>query len=116
MRRVLFVALMMIASPALADDSAALRDQAVRCWNMPAGMTDPFIATFDVDLDYKGDVLDIEVKSWSPQNEAGKQAVLSASRAIERCAPYDTASATIRGVVMDPAVLAAKPIDPFKAD
>jgi hypothetical protein len=47
-----------------------------------------FSAKFDVRMDDAGNVRDIAVVSFAPSTAAGRQAVRSASQAIEQCAPY----------------------------
>lgn len=66
-----------------------LAEQAQKCWNPPPFSADADIdAEFDVLLTASGAVRDITVTSYKPRNDLGKQAVKSASRAIEMCSPY----------------------------
>jgi hypothetical protein len=52
-------------------------------------MTDSeFSAKFDVRMDDAGNVRGIAVVSFAPSTAAGRDAVRSASQAIEKCAPY----------------------------
>lgn len=97
MRR-LFVIAATIAFPSLvnAQGTLTLSEQASRCWNVPPQALDHKIEmNFDVDLDADGLVLDLAVTSYEPQNELGTTVVISASRAIELCAPYSVTGAGV---------------------
>lgn len=66
-----------------------LAEQAQKCWNPPPFSADADIdAEFDVLLTASGAVKDITVTSYKPQNDLGKEAVKSVSKAIEMCSPY----------------------------
>ncbi|MFK4062222.1 MULTISPECIES: hypothetical protein [Brucella] len=69
--------------------AGTLAEQAQKCWNPPPFSADAdFDAEFDVLLTASGAVKDITVTSYNPQSDLGKDAVKSASRAIEMCSPY----------------------------
>lgn len=127
MKRCVIMALAVVAGIAgatAANEPLTPSEQAIRCWLIPAkffyGVE--FSATFDVDLDEDGDVQDITVTSFSPETEDGKEIVRSASRAIEKCSPYNASGRqtfTMLWIEGNPATPDSKdrrkgPIDPFK--
>lgn len=106
-------AIHLIAPEAMAGEGFdAIAAQAIGCWNLPAALQSKPEIVFDVQIDASGTVTDIAVVSYSPGGEAGREAVLSASRAIELCAPYDVSGKP--GQVRVKMRLVEKPlIDPF---
>ncbi|WEX10277.1 hypothetical protein [Chelativorans sp. AA-79] len=100
------------ASAAQSDFS----EQAARCWNLPSTLAEvAFVAEFDVALDGSGIVQDIAVISFSPSGEEFKKAILSASHAIELCAPYDVEEPSVVRFRMESASLfEGATIDPFE--
>jgi len=102
----------LIATQANADEASDLGRQAVFCWNIPAKYDERAVVVFDVTLDSAGRVTDITVVEYSPPGDAGRDAVMSASLAVERCAPYSVAGAGTRRMRME--IENSAPIDPFK--
>lgn len=90
MTRFRFLLVLLLAvSPATAAESLSLGDQASKCWVItPSMMDSEFTAKFDVRMDSSGNVKDIAIVSYAPSTAAARQAVRSASQAIEQCAPY----------------------------
>lgn len=119
MRRFVIVAIVAgLPGLAAAQESMTPSEQASRCWNVPSQAVDQSATMeFDVQLDEHGNVLDITVTRYQPQSDLGKVIVLSASRAIEQCAPYDVPSAGTHAFTFDLADMfgPASGIDPFKA-
>ena len=121
MRLPSLLALLVVVGPVAGAENLSIGDQASRCWKITPAMKDSeFSAKFDVRMDDAGNVRDIAVVSFAPSTAAGRQAVRSASQAIEQCAPYSIAEgARLRG---QNAVGSGKPvldkppglIDPFK--
>lgn len=114
MPRACIIGLLLLASalPAGADEALKLGQQAVYCWNIPAKYNEKAVVTFDVTFDVSGGVTDIAVVDYDPSGGAGRDAVISASLAIEQCAPYQVIGPTTKRVRME--FLSEKPIDPFK--
>ena len=121
MRLPSLLVLLVVVGPVAGAENLSIGDQASRCWKITPAMKDSeFSAKFDVRMDDAGNVRDIAVVSFAPSTAAGRQAVRSASQAIEQCAPYSIAEgARLRG---QNAVGSGKPvldkppglIDPFK--
>ncbi|WLF95663.1 hypothetical protein Q5698_08260 [Brucella intermedia] len=87
--RFIFVGAVALGVWAGAAHAETLAEQAQKCWNPPPFSADAEIdAEFDVLLTESGAVKDITVTSYKPRNDLGKQAVKSASKAIEMCSPY----------------------------
>lgn len=85
----LFFGAIIFGVSAGAASAETLAEQAQKCWNPPPFSADADIdAEFDVLLTASGAVKDITVTSYKPQNDLGKEAVKSASKAIEMCSPY----------------------------
>ncbi|QPA25435.1 hypothetical protein IR196_04890 [Brucella anthropi] len=85
----LFIGAVIIGFSAGSASAETLAEQAQKCWNPPPFSSDAEIdAEFDVLLSANGAVKDITVTSYKPQNDLGKEAVKSASKAIEMCSPY----------------------------
>jgi len=89
MRLPSLLALLVVVGPVAGAENLSIGDQASRCWKITPAMKDSeFSAKFDVRMDDAGNVRDIAVVSFAPSTAAGRQAVRSASQAIEQCAPY----------------------------
>lgn len=81
--------LLLVAGPVAGAENLSIGDQASQCWKITPSMKDSeFSAKFDVRMDGAGNVRDIAVVSFAPSTAAGRDAVRSASQAIEQCAPY----------------------------
>lgn len=89
MNRLLPLTAFLLAAGPVAAASLSLTDQVSRCWTITDAMKDSeFNVKFDVRMDGSGNVTDIAVVSYSPTTAAGRDAVWSASQAVEKCAPY----------------------------
>ncbi|MBD7992829.1 hypothetical protein H9643_18800 [Ochrobactrum sp. Sa2BUA5] len=104
----------------VAASSASATDQDVdisraiqKCWNTPAGVEGRSLSsTFEVQIGEDGSVTDITATD-TPKGNDGKVFTLSASRAIERCAPYsDLPKGKVKVTFKTP--IGKAPIDPFK--
>ena len=106
---------LVVPATATAQGSMTLSEQASRCWNVPAQvMDDTATMEFDVAMDDRGNVLDITVTHYQPRSDLGKKIVLSASKAIELCAPYDVSTAGTYVFTFSLAEMFGPSIDPFK--
>lgn len=106
---------MLAAGSAYAGQSDDIALKAASCWMLPAGADDYLSATFDVALDADGFVTDATVLDHKAEKSAEKIFVLSALRALQKCAPYDGVSGTVRVKLETSEIPPAKgPIDPFK--
>jgi len=114
MKTALIVSVALLASPAFADDAATkIGEQARKCWNMPSGVAGRgYSATLEVEFDKDGKVVDITAKKY-PKDAVGKTFALSATRAIERCAPYTNAPVG-RAMITFKESDQTKQINPFK--
>lgn len=85
----LFLGVIIFGVSAGVASAETLSEQAQKCWNPPPFSADADTdAEFDVLLTASGAVKDITVTTYKPQNDLGKEAVKSASKAIEMCSPY----------------------------
>ena len=85
----LFIGAFIFGFSTVSASAGTLAEQAQKCWNPPPFSADAEIdAEFDVLLSANGVVREITVTSYKPQNDLGKEAVKSASKAIEMCSPY----------------------------
>lgn len=85
----LTLVLFLAAGTVAAAESPSIGDQASRCWTITSAMNDSnFTAKFDVRMDASGNVVDIAVVSYGPSTAAARQAVRSASQAVQQCSPY----------------------------
>lgn len=102
------------ANPALCQDDVAsyVEKQAAACWSVPRvdrGITAQ--ATFAVKFAEGGEVADIEVLKFTPEGPVGEAVARSASRAIQRCGPYTSATGTLEVTLTYSEEVV---IDPFK--
>lgn len=114
MRRAQLVGVLLTAAatPVMGDEAFDLSRQAVSCWNIPAKYDERAVVVFDVTFDSAGRVTDITVVEYDPPGDAGRDAVISASLAVERCAPYAVGAAGTKRMRME--IENSSPIDPFK--
>lgn len=100
-----------LAAPSHAD---GILDQAMKCWNIPPHMaTSEYRATLDVDLDARGEVVDITAVTYEPRTEFGKAFVRSASIGVQRCSPYQVETAGRVRLEFDTSHLGNSVIYPF---
>jgi len=113
MRKLLALVAMLATAPAMAQ---SIEDRANHCWLPPSGYDGDARIVFDVHLNAKGGVEDLKTIEFEPDGQLGRDIVMSASRAIESCSPYEAAGAAriemeLRGGQPgEPAT----PIDPLK--
>lgn len=114
MKTVLIGFAALLATPVLAEDiTTKIGEQAQKCWNMPSGVAGRgYSATLEVEFDKNGNVIDITAKKY-PKDALGKTFVLSASRALERCAPFNGAPVG-KALITFSEPEQKKPINPFK--
>lgn len=107
--------LLAMGAASSAKEADALTRQAVSCLNIPKATQSTLSVTFEVTISSDGRVTDISVIEYSPETEEGKLGVRAASRAIERCAPYEGVQGQVR-VTVDASKLLGRSgfIDPFK--
>lgn len=113
----LILSAMMIASVASAHAGAVdqIATKAAACWDLPVG-TDNFTqASFEVSFDADGYVADATVLDHQASEPRAKLFVMSALRALQKCAPYQDAGTSAR-VTMDTRDIPPPKagIDPFK--
>jgi len=114
MRFVLTLLAVTATSSASASDHAIDISKAIqKCWNAPAGVEGRSLSsTFEIQIGENGSVVDIKA-TRTPAGNDGKVFTLSASRAIERCAPYsDLPKGKVKVTFKTP--IGKAPIDPFK--
>lgn len=114
MRLFLTMAAVAVASSASANDQAIDLSKTIqKCWNAPAGVEGRNLSsTFDIQIGEDGSILDITATK-TPDGIEGKVFTISASRAIERCAPYsDLPKGKVKVTFKTP--IGKAPIDPFK--
>lgn len=114
MRRIALIGLVLATTASAAPlDGADITQAALRCWNPPP-TTDVsnFKATFLIAIS-RGQAAGIDVTEYRPQTPDGKEAVRSASLAIERCAPYSLDDGSY-SVQFPGDASGNTPIDPFK--
>lgn len=91
-----------------------ISEQFVKCWSVPAGVAfQNLTASLDVEFGNSGDVIDITSKVKTPKDHAEKLLIISASRAIERCSPFNSVPAGTHEITIAPTPK-KKPINPFK--
>lgn len=73
------------------DELSALTAQAMRCWNIPVGWTDPrqVSVTVQLRLNRDGTVNGTPTVLEFPASELGKAAAVGAIRAVVECGPFD---------------------------
>ncbi len=113
--RILVLALSLLAiTAANADQDAEIARKAAECWDLPVGTAGLSRAQFDVTLDADGFVTDATVLDHKADRTSTKVFVLSALRALQKCAPYRGVSGT-RNVTMDVSDIPPRGgINPFK--
>lgn len=96
------------------DSAPNIPDQLVKCWNLPSGVIGlELTAHFDVVLNNEGEVIDITSKEKKPMRSELEIFILSASRAIERCSPFNGVTAGTHEIIIAP-IPTKKTINPFK--
>jgi hypothetical protein len=77
------------------EELDALSAQARRCWNIPAGWTDPrqISVTVRFRLNRDGSLNGTPAVVQFPASELGKAAAIAAVRAVLQCGPFDLPSA-----------------------
>lgn len=103
------------SAQANADEKALdISNLAYRCWTAPSAVEqEEMTAYFTVELDDNGSVIDISSLIKKPSDPIEKVFILSASRAILRCAPYSNLSAGKQLIEFN-TPRQKKYIDPFK--
>jgi len=115
MKRLILIAALLTATSAHADDQTAFTDAVMKCWNMPAGtkVTSKFVMS--VEIDEKGEPIDITAKEFK-EGGVARAVGMSLQRAIVRCAPYNF-PAGIYTITIDNSAKGNgynKRLDPFK--
>jgi hypothetical protein len=105
--------LLLTATAAYGDPGQSFAEKAVSCWDLPVGGADMEPAIFTVALDNEGELLDVTVLNYSRDRPDAVVFVTSALRAMRICSPYELTAGEMR-VVMDPAKIPPKGINPFK--
>ncbi|MHC3941052.1 hypothetical protein ACI0FR_02367 [Paenochrobactrum sp. BZR 201-1] len=106
--------LLALVGTASANETVDITSHANKCWNAPTGVEHlELTAHFDVEFDNDGAVIDIT--STDKKTLSGEQRVfiLSVSRAIEHCSPYQGIKSGVQKVVFSTGPH-PKSIDPFK--
>lgn len=113
MRTIVSGLLLLITTAAYGDPGHSFAEKAVTCWDLPLGGADMEPAIFKVTLDDMGELLDVTVLNYSRDQPNAVVFVTSALRAMRICSPYELTAGEMR-VVMDPANIPPKGINPFK--
>lgn len=107
--------LLALCGTSFAADGDSLSQQAMLCWSpAPESPAKAEPIAFDVTLTDRGLVTDLTVIGHS-RGDGSALAVQAASRAIQRCGPYDIDQAGEYRVTIPAEDGASDPIDPFKA-
>ena len=98
-----------------ADDNAIdISNLAYQCWTAPSAVEhEEMTAYFTIELDDNGSIIDISSLMKKPAEPIEKVFILSASRAIQRCAPYSNLRAGKQLIEFN-TPRQKKYIDPFK--
>ena len=115
MKRIILVAALLTATSARADDQAAFTEAVMKCWNMPAGTFEGGRFIMSVEIDGKGEPIDITAKEFKESGVA-RAVGMSLQRAIVRCAPYNS-PAGVYTIIIDNSRKNNgynKNLDPFK--
>lgn len=111
----ILITALLTATSAWADDKASLTDAVMKCWNVPAGIQVTSKFVMSVEIDKKGEPIDITAKEYV-KSGMSKAVGTSLQRAIVRCAPYNS-PAGVYTITVDksgPGKAYDKRLDPFK--
>ena len=112
MKHAFLIAVLLTATSARADDQSAFTEAVMKCWNMPAGTFEGKRFVMSVEIDGKGEPIDITAKEFKDGGVA-RAVGMSLQRAIVRCAPYRQ-QAGIYTIAIDDTTFGGKNLDPFK--
>ncbi|TCQ80261.1 hypothetical protein EDF68_103315 [Ochrobactrum sp. BH3] len=110
MRHVILIAALLTATSAQADES--FQTAVFKCWNAPAGIEKTSRFVMSVEIDDKGEPIDITAKEYQKSRFA-KEVGKTLQRAIVRCAPYRQ-TAGVYTITIDKSTFGGKSLDPFK--
>ena len=115
MKHFMLIAALLTATSAQADDQSTFTEAVMKCWNLPAGaqVTSKFVMS--VEIDGKGEPIDITAKEFK-EGGVARAVGMSLQRAIVRCAPYNS-PAGVYTITIDKSGKGNgynKRLDPFK--
>ncbi len=112
MKRLILIAALLTATSAWADDQSAFSEAVMKCWNAPAGIEKASRFVMSVEIDEKGQPIDITAKEFK-EGGVARAIGKTLQRAIVRCAPYRQ-PAGIYTITIDKSTFGGKSLDPFK--
>lgn len=112
MKRLILIAALLTATSAQADDQSAFTEAVMKCWNAPAGIEKASRFLMSVEIDEKGQPIDISATEYQKSRFA-KEVGKTLQRAIVRCAPYRQ-TAGVYTITIDKSTFGGKSLDPFK--
>lgn len=115
MKHLIFIVALLTATGAQADDEAAFTDAVLKCWNMPASVKVTSKFVMSVEIDEKGEPIDITAKEFK-EGGVARAVGMSLQRAVVRCAPYNS-PAGVYTITVDKSGTGKaydKRLDPFK--
>ena len=115
MKRLILIAALLTATSAQADHQSAFTESVMKCWNMPAGTFEGGRFVMSVEIDNKGEPIDVTAKEFK-EGGVARAVGMSLQRAIVRCAPYNSPSG-VYTITIDNSAKGNgynKRLDPFK--
>lgn len=111
---VLVMSGLLAATGAQAQDRDAEFTAAVeKCWNRPHSDEPTPKLVWDVEIDGRGQLLDITAETPKPEGAYGRSLVESLKRGLMRCTPYDFPAGVYK-VTFDKNTKGGKSLDPYK--
>lgn len=111
---IVLVSGLLVATVAQAQDRNADFTAAVeKCWNRPHTKDPAPKLIWNVEIDARGQLLDITAKTPKPEGAYGRSLVESLKRALMRCTPYDFPAGVYK-VTFDKNTKGGKSLDPYK--
>lgn len=109
---IVLLACLLATTGAQAQDRNAEFTAAVeKCWNRPYTEKPTPKLVWNVEINEKGDLVDITAKTPEPTN--GRALIEGLKRALQRCAPYDFPAGVYK-LTVDPGAKGGKSLDPYK--
>ena len=109
---IVLLACLLATTGALAQDrNAEFTAAALKCWNRPYTDQPTPKLVWNVEINDKGELVDITAKTPEPAN--GRVLIDSLRRALQRCAPYDFPAGVYK-ITVDRGAKGGKSLDPYK--
>lgn len=95
------------------DHDAEFTAAVEKCWNQPYTEEPTPKLVWNVEIDGRGELVDITAETPKPAGAYGRAVVESLKRALMRCTPYKFPAGSYK-LIVDKNIKGAKSLNPFK--